>query len=172
MKKETFETIIGNPETKKEYERLFLLCIFRKICSKMEKNADYDRSIRKLYVQSYDETQTAKMISERLSNIELDENESNLMNTWLKAHLNKQSIRQKIPESIKKQLYCSQKGICSLCGEPLGNDWSKIHVDHIIPWKLVGDELDDNFQLLCPTCNECKGSKLEYTFNKLLNLTT
>ena len=54
-----------------------------------------------------------------------------------------------------------------ICGEPLGPVMAKIHVDHIIPWKLVGDELNDNYQALCETCNECKSARTDYIFKAL-----
>lgn len=48
-----------------------------------------------------------------------------------------------------------QAGRCALCGSLLSD--SDVHLDHIIPWFLVGDVPDtSNWQLLCDACNRGK----------------
>ena len=69
-----------------------------------------------------------------------------------------------------EELFKEQNGKCAVCGENLGDNWSIIHVDHIIPWALVGDELKDNYQVLCETCNESKSANTDYIFKNLIKL--
>lgn len=89
---------------------------------------------------------------------------------WILAHLRKSDKRKRFTTEYKQELYNKQKGKCMVCGEPLGNDFSKIHIDHIIPWVLVGDEIPNNYQCLCETCNESKSCHTDYIFKSLLNL--
>ena len=63
-----------------------------------------------------------------------------------------------------------QNGRCVVCGELFDKDLSKVHIDHIIPWMLVGDELKNNYQCLCETCNECKSAHTDYMFRNLIKL--
>ena len=100
----------------------------------------------------------------------LSKAEAKLLTTWFEAHFRKGGHRKPIPLSKKIELFNEQDGKCAVCGEDLGHDWSKIHVDHIIPWTLVGDELDNNYQDLCETCNECKSASTDYIFKNLIKL--
>lgn len=46
---------------------------------------------------------------------------------------------------------------CSICGE---DDKRKLHIDHIIPKRLIGDDGGlDNLQVLCQKCNLSKGGR-------------
>jgi 5-methylcytosine-specific restriction endonuclease McrA len=40
--------------------------------------------------------------------------------------------------------------------------FSRIEIDHIIPYSLGGRNDVDNYQLLCRECNRSKGAKLEH----------
>lgn len=153
-----------------EYKRTLLLNLFRKICIKMDNNNMFEIKIRKLFLQSYDRVKTSKKIIEHHFNFTLTDDEATIMSTWFAARLKKSSIRKPIPKETKLKLIASQHGLCAACGEPLSNDLSKVHVDHIVPWKLVGDELDNNFQALCETCNECKSASIDYMFRNMINL--
>ena len=74
-------------------------------------------------------------------------------------------------KDIKRILYRSQEGRCAgNCGpDKQGRklDLDLFEVDHIVPRSRGGADVDDNLQLLCPTCNRRKGSR---TMGHLLNL--
>lgn len=157
---------------KKEYIKTVLLTMFKKICVKMSNNLEYKRKIKSLYLQTNDKINTTKIIMQKEFNLNLTDDEAVLLCKWIEANFKKREQRSNITTNLdfKKKLYLKQNGFCVSCGEPLGSDWSKIHVDHIIPFKLVGDELDDNYQDLCETCNECKGAKIDYMFKSLIKI--
>ncbi len=164
------EPMTTTEQIKEEYRKTFLLNIFKKLCKKMNKDSQYRNKTLKLFRQSYDTIETTQIIVKKEFNCDLDKEESLKIHKWLTAYFKKSPSRKIIPQETKFYLYEKQKGLCVICGESLGNIWSEIHVDHIIPWVLVGDELDDNYQLLCDTCNQCKSSRTDYIFNSLLGL--
>jgi 5-methylcytosine-specific restriction endonuclease McrA len=51
---------------------------------------------------------------------------------------------------IVEKLFRLQRGKCACCKKPLGNGY---HLDHIIPLKLGGKNIDENVQLLTRLCN-------------------
>ena len=168
--KQILNDICSNPEVIEEYRKAFLLNLFQKVCSKMEKDIDYKKKINKLFLQSFSKVETTKKIVNQNASILLSDEDAKIISDWFDAYRKKSGTRKIISATIKKDLFKKQEGLCAVCGNELGNDWSKIHVDHIIPWKLVGDELDNNYQLLCGTCNECKSAKTDYLFKNLINL--
>lgn len=157
-------------QIRKEYQKSFLLNMFKKICVKMRNDSTYKTKIQNLFRESYNKENTSKIIMNREFKYDLSKNEAELLTTWFDAHFRKGLYRKTIPLSKKIELFNKQDGKCAACGEDLGDDWSKIHVDHIIPWMLVGDELKDNYQNLCETCNECKSSSIDYIFKNLIKL--
>ena len=159
------DKLLASDEVKKEYRNAFLLCMFQKICAKMKRNKDFEIEIRTLLRQR----SPVKMIIRRFLKCEISDNDAQLMYTWFDAHLNKSDKRKSFPHSLRESLYKKQNGKCAICGEELGSDWGKIHVDHIIPFKLVGDELPDNYQDLCESCNSCKNAQTDFIFKSMLN---
>ena len=75
--------------------------------------------------------------------------------------------------NIKQVLYLRQGGLCAgPCGKdgkgrPL--DLDLFEVDHIMPRSKGGPDIDDNLQLLCPTCNRRKGSRTMRRFLELMS---
>ena len=165
-----FDELFLSEQVKLEYKKTFLLNVFKKMCVKMKKNKEYEIHIRKLFLESRNKVITVQVILKNEYNLDLSEDDSLLFVMWLEANLKKLPNRKQVPNYIKNSLYLKQKGKCASCLEDLGDDNSKIHVDHIIPWALVGDELQDNYQLLCEVCNKCKSSKVDYIFKNLINL--
>lgn len=163
------EELLATDEIKKEYRKTFLLCMFQKICTKMERNKDFKIEIKTLFRQSSDYPITVKAIIQNILKYEISMDDATLMSTWFKANLKKSNVRKTIP-GLKEKLYKIQNGRCMICDEKLGSDWSKIHVDHIIPFKLVGDELSDNYQDLCDKCNASKNARTDFIFKSMLKL--
>lgn len=60
----------------------------------------------------------------------------------------------RLSKDLSDKLFKLQKGKCPCCKKLLGD---KYHVDHVIPLKLEGQNLDKNIQLLCASCNLSKG---------------
>ena len=75
-------------------------------------------------------------------------------------------------KNIKQVLYKRQNGRCAgPCGEDGAGralDLDLFEVDHIVPRAKGGPDIDDNLQLLCPTCNRRKGSKTMRRFLELM----
>ena len=75
-------------------------------------------------------------------------------------------------KNIKRVLFKRQAGRCAgKCGPQAEGrvlDLDLFEVDHIVPRSKSGADIDDNLQLLCPTCNRRKGSR---TMAYLLGLT-
>ncbi len=75
-------------------------------------------------------------------------------------------------KNIKYLLYKRQEGRCAgNCGDDDKGrtlDLDLLEVDHIMSRSKGGADIDDNLQLLCPTCNRRKGSR---TMRYLLGLT-
>ena len=163
------EELLASAEIKEEYHKTFLLCIFQKICVKMDQRPTFKQKIFNLYRESYNFPITIQQIIQKELKQNISTDEAKLVATWVEANL-KKSSRKHFPLSTKQALYKKQNGKCMVCGEKLGNDWSKIHVDHIIPFKLVGDELPDNYQDLCDMCNSYKSARTDFVFKSMLKL--
>lgn len=153
-----------------EYERAFLLNIFTQMCDSLKNDKKYKHQIMRMLRESPDFSYTLSLFIKKEYEIELLEKDIDLISTWIKANLAKAESRKEISFSTKKKLYIQQCGKCAICKCNLGDDWSKIHVDHIIPWDYVGDELENNYQDLCETCNFEKGSNTTYTLLSYLGL--
>ncbi len=166
----TLEKLASDEQIRQEYHRSFMLNMFRKVCVKMNKDELYRNKVRNLFLQSHDHPKTTQIIIARVFDYDLNTEEATIMSKWFSAYMRKSNRRKALPLSMKIELYKRQNGRCMVCGEDLGDDWSKIHIDHVIPWALVGDELEDNYQDLCDTCNQCKSSSTDYIFKNMIKL--
>lgn len=166
----TLEELASIEQIKAEYRKSLLLNLLQKLVGIMKRSDSFKKKVRKLYSESTDKLITTKVLIKNKFNFDLNEEDAFLMNEWIQANLRKSDKRKRFTSDFKQDLYNKQKGKCMVCGEPLGNDFSKIHIDHIIPWVLVGDEIPNNYQCLCETCNESKSCHTDYIFKSLLNL--
>lgn len=166
----TLEKLASMENVKEEYRKAFLLNLFQKICVRMNRNPTLHDNVLTLFRQTHNECETIRAIIKRELSYDLSTEEAEIMQPWFFANLKKNKIRKPISTETKQALCESQNWECAICGEKLGNDLSKIHVDHIIPFVLVGDELENNYQALCPFCNSCKSAHTDYIFKKLLKI--
>lgn len=61
-----------------------------------------------------------------------------------------------LSKGLAEKLFKLQKGRCTCCGLPLGDNY---HLDHVVPLVLGGSNTDDNMQLLRQRCNHQKHAK-------------
>ena len=61
------------------------------------------------------------------------------------------------PDSMKREAYERQQGICANCGEHF--EITEMEADHITPWCEGGKTVSENCQMLCRDCNRRKSSK-------------
>lgn len=166
----TLDELASNETIKEEYKKTFLLNLFQKICVRMERDESLRENIQTLFRQTYDTCGTIRALFMRELKYELTEDEAEIVRPWILANLRKSNKRKPIPIELKQKLCREQNGKCRVCGESLGINLTEIHVDHIIPFALVGDELENNYQALCSTCNLCKSAHTDYIFKSLLKI--
>lgn len=61
------------------------------------------------------------------------------------------------PDSVKREIYEQQNGICKICKKHF--EFDEMEADHIDPWCSGGKTSIENCQMLCLLCNRRKGSK-------------
>lgn len=78
------------------------------------------------------------------------------------------SKRKYISGKLRKLIWEKHKSICQICGcktrlfrnsGTFFSDSKPCAIDHIKPFSKGGECTEDNFQLLCETCNSQKGAK-------------
>jgi 5-methylcytosine-specific restriction endonuclease McrA len=62
----------------------------------------------------------------------------------------------KLSKDLSAKLHKLQRGLCPCCSQPLGDNY---HMDHIVPIKKGGPNIDSNIQLLRRQCNHQKHAK-------------
>lgn len=153
--KEYFESIV--------YENL-LLSIFEEIFNYLEEGNNKKKLVAKLRFCSneHDEIFIFENIISDITKIKLDLEEKKYLLSLVKCYLRKTNSRIKINKNIKIALLKEQKYRCNICKTLI--DTNNCHIDHIIPFKYVGDELNSNYQVLCKKCNLSKKDNLIYLF--------
>lgn len=99
----------------------------------MDSDIKYRNRILQLYKESYDENMTTQSIIEKETGYVVSDKYVKIIAQWMKACFRKKNSRNAIPFALKKELFVKQNGRCVICGCELGDDWSKLHTDHIVP---------------------------------------
>lgn len=139
--------------------------ILQCIWTRAEREADYALYIRRCYHTMPDHA-AAHMIVASVTNLVLPDSDIARINACLLASMRKRGRRVSIARTTRARLLVQQGGKCAICGAPI--TLADMHVDHIIPWVYVGDELADNLQGLCPDCNRRKGNRMATNVSALL----
>lgn len=148
----------------KVYQTL-ILGVFEVVCKEMKKqNA---RIIEKENFRKHkNKAIAAKLIVQRYTGCQLPGDAYIFMADLLSAYFRTGAPRKTFDDSFRKDLTSKQKFQCAICKRRITS--SSGHVDHIIPWDYVGDNLKDNYQMLCETCNERKGTAAYFELSMLL----
>lgn len=137
---------------------MILLSIFEEIYNYLEK--DNNKQKLKNELRKGDSNIIIKQMINNHITMDLGYEEYEFLTKLIIAYLRKKESRQKYDEYEKKQLLIKQKNKCNICKQEINIKNS--HVDHIIPFKMVGDELEYNFQLLCKECNLNKSGSINF----------
>jgi len=140
--------------------------ILSEVCEYMKANESSYISVKKIYYRSTDDIDAIKLIVRNICHISLTEQDYIWLNKCVKAFMTKKSTRKQFSDSFRRNLWDSQGHKCCICGrEILSQDG---HIDHIVPWDYVGDELENNYQLLCSDCNLHKSNHVALTVHSLV----
>lgn len=143
-----------------------ILGIFQVFC-RNNSTSESKMRLRNIYSLASDKMVTTAKLIFMSEKVELNREETLRMYQLINSFLKKSSFRRPIDLKIKKDLLEQQNNRCVICNCQIGLDG---HADHIVPFKYVGDELEDNLQMLCRDCNEKKHDSLDYQIKYLLKL--
>lgn len=145
--------------------RTLLLGVFEVVCKEMKKQntkAEEKERFRKYN----DKIVPTKKMVKKYAGCQLTDDDYAELATLLTAHFRTGDPRKKFEEAFRERLTEQQNGKCAICKIRISE--KSAHLDHVIPWDYVGDNLDGNYQMLCETCNERKGTATYFEFSMLL----
>ena len=140
--------------------------ILSEICEYMKSSDSSYVSVKKIYYRSTNDIDAIKQIVRNICHLSLPEQDYTWLNNCVKAFMVKKAHRKQISNSVRLELWDSQDHKCCICGkEGLSQEG---HIDHIVPWDYVGDELINNYQLLCSDCNLHKSNHVALAVHALI----
>ncbi|MBC5629479.1 HNH endonuclease [Clostridium sp. NSJ-6] len=141
IKIENFEVVVY---------QYFILSVFEDLTLYLRKGNN-KKAFRKILRNSTDKDLEVRKIVGRITGLDLNDKEIARILELILAFYNKRDTREGVSKETKVLLLESQRYKCKICGEHI--NLKNSHYDHIVPWSLVGDELKDNYQMLCEGCN-------------------
>ena len=145
-------------------QEVLLLSLFKSFCEKNEAKESKQR-LRNIYSRSQNHLETTKNLIINELQEELADDDAKKLYPMIIAFLNKSSHRKSIPDSVKLSLLKKQNNRCAICGKEID---IHAHADHSVPFKYVGDELENNYQMLCTSCNLKKNASIDFQIRFLL----
>lgn len=139
--------------------------VLEQICILMSKDHSYYLQVKQYYFKESNNLVAAKLTAKQLCGITLPDSDAEWLDLCLHAYFTKKPRRLPVSNETKQQLLHKQHFHCACCGVPI--TISDCY-DHKIPWDLVGDELPNNGQMLCKSCNLSKSSKVYFEFQHKL----
>ncbi len=140
--------------------------VLSEICEYMKSSASNLVSIKKIYYRKSNSIDATRLVVQNVCHLALSESDIVWLDKCINAFLIKKAHRQHIPDSIRKGLWQKQDHKCCVCSKVISENDG--HVDHIVPWDFVGDELENNYQLLCSACNLHKSNHVALTIHSLI----
>ena len=160
---------LNNMNEEALYEALhkdILESILSEVCEYMKANNSALISMKQIYFRGSNDIDTVKQIVKKICHLSLSEHDYKWLNSCIKAFMTKRPYRKQPSLSLRQELWEKQGQKCYICGK--GLLVKEGHVDHIVPWDYVGDELEDNYQVLCSDCNLHKSNHVALTVHSLI----
>lgn len=140
--------------------------ILSEICEYMKENDSYYISVRKIYYRSANDIDAIRQIVKKVCNLSLPEQDLLWLNNCVKAFMKKKPYRKQFSDDLRQELWVRQGKKCRICGKEIAPGDG--HIDHMVPWDYVGDELDNNYQVLCSNCNLHKSNHIALAVHSLI----
>ena len=140
--------------------------ILSEICQSMKVNDSSYISIKKIYYRNANDIDAIKQIVKNICHLSLPQNDLEWLNKCVKAFMKKKPHRQQFPNALRQELWNKQGKKCRICGKEILAEEG--HIDHVVPWDYVGDELEGNYQLLCSDCNLHKSNHVALAVRSLI----
>ena len=156
--------IIGDQLEDMLYNTL-ILGVFEALCKDILKSGRIVEE-KERFRKYANKTVAAKRLVNRYIGCCLSDEEYHTISIYLTAFFSKSDKRKTFDLSYKERLLKNQNHRCTICNSVI--DLSNAHLDHRIPFHYVGDELPDNYQMLCETCNTRKGTATYFEISMLL----
>ncbi len=145
--------------------RALLLSVFEVVCKEIKKQGV--KTMEKENFRKFkNKVIPTRGIVARYAGCQLPDEDYAEMARLLTAFFRTGSPRKKFQDDYREQLIKRQAGQCAICHAPITAKGA--HLDHIVPWEYVGDNLEDNYQMLCGICNQRKGTAAYFEFSMLL----
>lgn len=139
--------------------------VLKDIIERMKADNNFLIKIKRYYFKHPDDIATRKILK-IMYGLTMSDKDIAWFNRCIRAFCKKKSTRATISLEIKRQLLDHQNHKCALCGNDI--TLLNMHVDHIIPWDYVGDELEDNLQGLCSDCNQHKSNHVAIAISSIV----
>lgn len=137
----------------------------KEICAYMKSSREHYIELRQIYYSTPDDRIAVQKKCDEAVREKAAAGGPGLVRPLHQGQFSEKSGRRKPDEAQRVSLWESQGGRCAVCRRAITRQQS--HVDHIIPWDYVGDELENNLQVLCQRCNKQKGNRLAATLHHL-----
>lgn len=135
------------------------------ICEFMKKDANYIK-VKDIYTRYNNNLDAINAVVNLVGYFKFNDEDLLWLNKCLQCFFKKVNTRRQLSDSMKTELWNSQNRQCKYCKKAL--NFNEIRVDHIIPWDYVGDELANNYQILCSKCNGKKSNHVARTIHNLV----
>lgn len=172
MVKALSQLLEHNSFDKDEMENILYLCLMNSVFEELVKhieNNNIEFSVKKRLQNAFNIKEEIYIVSELLkefSDLKLTSDHSVYLLTNLKAYFSKSNNRLQLPLKLKEALLADQSMKCNYCSTKITiND---AHFDHLMAFKWVGDEVDNNYQALCSDCNLEKGTNVYFALKSFL----
>lgn len=144
-----------------KFKQFLLIKLFESFVKNMKDQAK-EQQIHLRFLNSSNKILVTKNLFFEQFHYSLNEEEAAFLYQYFHAYYMKRKQRQLYDNQERLILLHHQNYECNLCHKAI--TLSNSELDHIIPWSMVGDELKNNLQMLCISCNRRKNKNIIIPF--------
>ena len=139
--------------------------VLKSILERMKADDNFLKAAKNVY-RTRTNTEAATKIIQSMYKLEISAYDIEWYDNCFRAFMKKKAVRAIPSKETRQALLLSQHNLCAICNSPI--TLSSMHVDHVIPWDYVGDELENNYQGLCKNCNLHKSNHIALAVSNVI----